>query len=130
DVLGHQANQIQVAQGISRNTHNGGNKTETTTDAHSRTWKCLTDGPFKDIRPAYIMTEYAPHCLSRDFFDGDTRCNGLEPGCYGDPRWNPRSLLGTLDASRSYANNKPNAPAYFAQPLTSAREVLLGNRVL
>ncbi|KAF7573975.1 hypothetical protein A1F94_013550 [Pyrenophora tritici-repentis] len=65
-------------------------------------------------------------------------CNGLEPRCYGDPRWNLRSFLGTLDASRSYVNNKPNvyryrctadsflhriqscyqAPAYFAQPLT------------
>ncbi|KAI2476241.1 Monooxygenase [Pyrenophora tritici-repentis] len=61
---------------------NGGNKTETTTDAHSRTWKCLTDGPFKDIRPAYIMTEYAPHCLSRDFFDGDTRPGTMDSSAY------------------------------------------------
>lgn len=52
---------------------NGGNKTEKTTDAHGRVWKCLTDGPFKDIRPAYVLTEYAPHCLSRDFFNGTSR---------------------------------------------------------
>ncbi|KAI1510601.1 hypothetical protein L13192_05381 [Pyrenophora tritici-repentis] len=41
-----------------------------------------------------------------------TGCNGLEPRCYGDPRWNLRSFLGTLDASRSYVNNKPNVYRY------------------
>jgi tyrosinase len=56
--------------------------TETTNDAYSRTWKCLTDGPFKDMRPAYVKTEYAPHCLSRDFFDGKTRPGTMRSSGY------------------------------------------------
>ncbi|KAI0569829.1 hypothetical protein A1F97_11065 [Pyrenophora tritici-repentis] len=54
-------------------------------------------------------------------------CNGLEPRCYGDPRWNLRSFLGTLDASRSYVNNKPNA-AYNLYAEHHISRVALDNR--
>lgn len=45
-------------------------------------WMCLTDGPFKDLRPAYNEKEYAPHCLSRDFFDGKTRPGNMRGSAY------------------------------------------------
>jgi tyrosinase len=45
---------------------NGGPRTETTNDTDNRTWKCVADGPFEKLRPAYVSTKYAPHCLSRD----------------------------------------------------------------
>ncbi|KAK6863486.1 hypothetical protein PG995_000014 [Apiospora arundinis] len=50
-------------------------------------WMCLTDGPFKDLRPAYNEKEYAPHCLSRDFFDGKTR-----PGNMRGPAYNAEQI--------------------------------------
>ncbi|KAI0198137.1 Di-copper centre-containing protein [Astrocystis sublimbata] len=59
--------------------NNGGNKTEKTGDQE---WMCLTDGPFKDLRPAYKLTEYAPHCLSRDFFDGNVRPGDMRGSSY------------------------------------------------
>jgi hypothetical protein len=43
---------------------------------------------------------------------GPSLCNGLEPGCYSDPRWNLRSLLGILEASRCYANDELNVYRY------------------
>ncbi|KAK8043938.1 Monooxygenase [Apiospora phragmitis] len=42
----------------------------------------LTDGPFKDLRPAYNEVEYAPHCLSRDFFDGKDRPGTMRGSAY------------------------------------------------
>ena len=39
-------------------------------------------------------------------------CNELEPRCYNDPRWNLRSVLGTLEASRYYANDKLDVYKY------------------
>ena len=70
---------------------NGGNKTEKTADAHNREWKCLTDGPFKDISPAYVLTEYAPHCLSRDFFDGISR-----PGTMRSSAYTPEAIASII----------------------------------
>jgi tyrosinase len=61
---------------------NGGKTTEKTNDAHHREWKCLVDGPFKDFRPAYTTTEYAPHCLSRDFYDGKNRPGTMRSSGY------------------------------------------------
>ncbi|KAK8097528.1 hypothetical protein PG984_016667, partial [Apiospora sp. TS-2023a] len=45
-------------------------------------WMCLTDGPFKDLRPAYNELDYAPHCLSRDFFDGQSRPGNMRGQAY------------------------------------------------
>ncbi|KAK8012188.1 hypothetical protein PG989_000448 [Apiospora arundinis] len=59
---------------------NGGDKVETTSDG--RSWNCLVDGPFKDIRPAYSKIEYNPHCLSRDFYDGVARPGTLRASGY------------------------------------------------
>jgi tyrosinase len=70
---------------------NGGDKTETSDDAHMKTWRCLVDGPFKDLRPAYVLTEYAPHCLSRDFFDGQNR-----PGTMRTSGYTPKIINGIL----------------------------------
>ncbi|KAK7955752.1 tyrosinase [Apiospora aurea] len=59
---------------------NGGDKTEKTSDG--REWKCLVDGPFKDIRPAYSRTMAAEHCLSRDLFDGTSRPGTMRAAGY------------------------------------------------
>ncbi|KAL4724590.1 hypothetical protein ACLX1H_008032 [Fusarium chlamydosporum] len=59
---------------------NGGDKTETTSDG--REWKCLVDGPFKDIRPAYSKVLANEHCLSRDFFDGENRPGTMRASGY------------------------------------------------
>lgn len=59
---------------------NGGDKVEKTSDG--REWKCLVDGPFKDIRPAYSKGMAAEHCLSRDFFDGDNRPGTMRASGY------------------------------------------------
>ena len=32
--------------------------------------RCVTTGPFKDLRPKYHNTKYKPHCLSRGFRKG------------------------------------------------------------
>lgn len=45
-------------------------------------WMCLTDGPFKDLRPAYNMLDYAPHCLSRDFWNGTARPGDMRGSAY------------------------------------------------
>jgi tyrosinase len=93
---------------------NGGSKTEKTADAHHREWKCLTDGPFKDIRPAYILTEYAPHCLSRDFFDGISR-----PGTMRSSAYTPEAIASiiALDTFVDFEfdlENKPHASIHSA----------------
>ncbi|KAH7311246.1 hypothetical protein B0I35DRAFT_357532 [Stachybotrys elegans] len=59
---------------------NGGDETEKTNDG--REWKCLVDGPFKDIRPAYSNLVAAEHCLSRDFFDGENRPGTMRASGY------------------------------------------------
>ncbi|CAF3444778.1 unnamed protein product [Fusarium graminearum] len=59
---------------------NGGDKIEKTSDG--REWKCLVDGPFKDIRPAYSRGIAAEHCLSRDFFDGQNRPGTMRASGY------------------------------------------------
>jgi tyrosinase len=33
--------------------------------------RCLTDGPFKDLKPLYFNHTETPHCLSRGFRDGE-----------------------------------------------------------
>ncbi|KAI0490216.1 Di-copper centre-containing protein [Xylaria cf. heliscus] len=49
----------------------GGNgDPEKTENAGRYLRKCVSDGPFADIRPAYIQGEYVDHCLSRNFNDG------------------------------------------------------------
>ncbi|KAL3420135.1 monooxygenase [Phlyctema vagabunda] len=35
--------------------------------------RCVTDGPFRDIRPDWLEGRYQPHCLSRAFNDGNGR---------------------------------------------------------
>lgn len=32
--------------------------------------KCLVDGPFQHVQPAYTMNGYAPHCLTRNWNSG------------------------------------------------------------
>lgn len=59
---------------------NGGDKIEKTSDG--REWKCLVDGPFKDIRPAYSRGIAAEHCLSRDFYDGENRPGNMRASAY------------------------------------------------
>ncbi|KAK8127119.1 Monooxygenase [Apiospora kogelbergensis] len=45
-------------------------------------WMCVTDGPFRELRPAYREKEYAPHCLARDFFDGKERPGTMRGSAY------------------------------------------------
>ncbi|KAF5609119.1 Tyrosinase [Fusarium pseudoanthophilum] len=45
------------------------NKTESIYDGRA-VRKCLDDGPFKDLFPAYLTTNYDPHCLARNWNDG------------------------------------------------------------
>ncbi|KAJ5410792.1 uncharacterized protein N7487_005151 [Penicillium crustosum] len=33
-------------------------------------YECVVDGPFKNLRPAYLQDSHAPHCLSRSFNNG------------------------------------------------------------
>ncbi|CZR41691.1 uncharacterized protein FPRO_11281 [Fusarium proliferatum ET1] len=45
------------------------NKTESIYDGRA-VRKCLDDGPFKDLFPAYLTTNYDPHCLARGWNNG------------------------------------------------------------
>ncbi|KAF5632290.1 Tyrosinase [Fusarium tjaetaba] len=45
------------------------NKTESIYDGRA-VQKCLGDGPFKDLFPAHLATNYDPHCLARNWNDG------------------------------------------------------------
>ena len=31
---------------------------------------CVVDGPFRNLRPAYLTGQYEPHCLTREFNNG------------------------------------------------------------
>lgn len=46
-----------------------GNPNVTDNDALS-TRKCVTDGPFKDLRPSYVTDNYNEHCLARNWNNG------------------------------------------------------------
>ncbi|KAI1804823.1 Di-copper centre-containing protein [Daldinia bambusicola] len=49
----------------------GGNGSpEKTVTIGMTTSKCVIDGPFKDLLPAYVTDTYQPHCLRRNFNDG------------------------------------------------------------
>ncbi|KAF5597589.1 Tyrosinase [Fusarium subglutinans] len=52
------------------------NKTESIYDGRA-VRKCLDDGPFKDFFPAYLPTEYDPHCLARDWNDGSENVGNM-----------------------------------------------------
>ncbi|KAK8084161.1 Monooxygenase [Apiospora saccharicola] len=91
---------------------NGG--TEKVEKTGDQEWMCLTDGPFKDLRPAYNQLEYAPHCLSRDFFDGKDR-----PGNMRGPAYNADELkfingLTTYAEFRLYLESIPHGSIHSA----------------
>ncbi|KAF4429629.1 Tyrosinase [Fusarium acutatum] len=52
------------------------NKTESIYDGRA-VRKCLNNGPFKDLIPAYLTTEYDPHCLSRNWNDGSKNVGNM-----------------------------------------------------
>ncbi|KAK3309387.1 uncharacterized protein B0T15DRAFT_481108 [Chaetomium strumarium] len=58
--------------------------------------KCVADGPFKDLRPAYYGDDYAPHCLSRNWNNGTDR-----PGDMIASTYTP-DAVGEVMASQSY----------------------------
>jgi tyrosinase len=93
---------------------NGGNKTEKTSDAKKRDWKCLTDGPFKDMRPAYVQTEYAPHCLSRDFFDGTSRPGNMRTELYTPEAIAEINTQESFVDFELYLENKPHGAIHSA----------------
>lgn len=44
--------------------------------------RCLIDGPFVNIKPAYWRDEPAPGCITRRFFAGNTNLRPLAPEAY------------------------------------------------
>ena len=84
---------------------NGGDKIEKTSDG--REWKCLVDGPFKDIRLAYSRGIAAEHCLSRDFYDGENRPGNMRASAY-----TPEAVADVQKESdfKSYEFSMENGP--------------------
>ncbi|KAF3063763.1 Tyrosinase [Daldinia childiae] len=46
------------------------------------TSKCVSDGPFKDLRPAYITDTLVPHCLRRNFNNGTEQIGNMFSEAY------------------------------------------------
>ncbi|RYP78270.1 hypothetical protein DL771_000747 [Monosporascus sp. 5C6A] len=90
---------------------NGGDKIEKTGDQE---WMCLTDGPFKDLRPAYSRTEYAPHCLSRDFNDGTARPGNMRGTAYSDEEMEFVNKWDAYDDFRTYLESIPHGSIHSA----------------
>ncbi|TXB99039.1 hypothetical protein FocTR4_00013439 [Fusarium oxysporum f. sp. cubense] len=44
--------------------------------------KCLDDVPFKDLVPAYLTTNYDPHCLARGWNDGSEQVGDMLSDAY------------------------------------------------
>ncbi|PVI05329.1 Di-copper centre-containing protein [Periconia macrospinosa] len=91
---------------------NGGKKVETTSDG--RSWSCLLDGPFKDLRPAYSLTEYAPHCLSRDFFDGTSRPGNMRASGYTPELIKEMNILPDFKSFEFRLENVPHGSIHSA----------------
>ncbi|KAL7619911.1 hypothetical protein AAE478_010458 [Parahypoxylon ruwenzoriense] len=53
-----------------------GNPNETV-DLGGWAYKCVTNGPFKDLRPAYFGTRDVPHCLTRSFNNGTSQIGSM-----------------------------------------------------
>ncbi|KAL2060772.1 hypothetical protein VTL71DRAFT_9414 [Oculimacula yallundae] len=90
---------------------NGGEKTEKTGDQE---WACLTDGPFKNLRPAYYKTTYAPHCLSRDFFDGENRPGTMRGIGYNAEEIQLINNKATYAEFRTYVESVPHGSIHSA----------------
>ncbi|KAI1464569.1 Di-copper centre-containing protein [Daldinia caldariorum] len=61
----------------------GGNGSpEKTVQIGWSTYKCVVDGPFKDLVPAYVTNTYQPHCLRRTFNNGTEQIGNMLSEAY------------------------------------------------
>jgi tyrosinase len=42
--------------------------------------RCITDGPFKDLRVEYFNSRSRPHCISRGFYNQESKTDGSISG--------------------------------------------------
>ncbi|KAK8054779.1 hypothetical protein PG993_000006 [Apiospora rasikravindrae] len=91
---------------------NGG--TDKVEKTGTQEWMCLTDGPFKDLRPAYNELEYAPHCLSRDFYDGKNRPGTMRGSAYDAAELKFISERETYADFRLYLESIPHGSIHSA----------------
>lgn len=66
-------------------------------------YSCVVDGPFKDLRPSYLQSDYAPHCLTRDFNNG----TDYYPGNMFGPSRSPEKIA-EINAYTKYTDFHPN----------------------
>lgn len=66
-------------------------------------YSCVVDGPFKDLRPSYLQSDYAPHCLTRDFNNG----TDYTPGNMFGPSRSPEKIA-EINAYIKYTDFHPN----------------------
>ncbi|PVH90604.1 Di-copper centre-containing protein [Periconia macrospinosa] len=92
----------------------GGNGGEKTEKAGNQEFSCLTDGPFKGLRPAYFQTAYAPHCLSRDFFDGIDRPGNMRGSAYSAEQIQIISEKNNYSDYRLYLESIPHGSIHSA----------------
>ncbi|KAF5240380.1 hypothetical protein FANTH_9640 [Fusarium anthophilum] len=80
------------------------NKTESIYDGRA-VRKCLDDGPFKDFFPAYLTTEYDPHCLARDWNDGSENVGNMLSENYN------KEAVAKVQAVKDYDNYRQRLEA-------------------
>ncbi|KAI1662918.1 Di-copper centre-containing protein [Daldinia decipiens] len=106
---------------------NGDPNTPVTIDGY--TYKCVSDGPFKDLRPAYLTDTYVPHCLRRNFNNGSDSIGDMF-----SPRYTPDAVakihaLPDYDSFRINLENGPHGAIHSAvagdlMPATSPNDPL------
>ncbi|OJD33145.1 uncharacterized protein BKCO1_3300057 [Diplodia corticola] len=70
---------------------------------------CVSDGPFKDFRPAYKRNKLQPHCLSRDFNNGTQH-----PGDMSGPNYDDAAIrrVQAADNYNSYRKRLEGGPHF------------------
>lgn len=77
-------------------------------------YECVSDGPFRNLRPAYLQDDRIPHCLSRHFNNGTEYIGNMLASEYTPNVINKISKLRDYNSYRISLESGPHGAVHSA----------------